>query len=142
MRVVRAALDAAPGRDVDIVCDKHGGRNRYAAYLMAEFIPLTLIAERESAAVSSYRLTLSDRKLRIRFVRKADRDDKPVALASMAAKYLRELFMEALNAFFRARVEGLRPTAGYYGDGTRFLAEVEPVLEDLGCPRDDFVRRL
>ena len=64
------------------------------------------------------------------------------ALASMAAKYLRELFMEGLNAFFAARVEGLRPTAGYYGDGTRFLEEVGPVLADLGCSKDEFVRRL
>ncbi len=142
MRVVRAALDDAPGRDANVVCDKHGGRNRYAALLMAEFCPLTLIAERESAARSSYRLRLADRQLTIRFVPKADRDDKPVALASMAAKYLRELFMEGLNAFFASRVEGLRPTAGYHGDGNRFLEEVGPVLADLGCAKDEFVRRL
>ena len=73
---------------------------------------------------------------------KADRDDKPVALASMAAKYLRELFMEALNSYFAERVEGLRPTAGYYSDGSRFLEEIEPVLAGLGCHRDEFVRQL
>jgi ribonuclease HII len=141
MRVVRAALAAAPGVDAEIVCDKHGGRNRYAALLMAELTPLTLIPERESAVSSSYRLTLPDRSVRIRFVPKADGEDRPAALASMAAKYLRELFMEALNAYFCARVEDLRPTAGYYGDGKRFLAEIQPVLDEIGCDRDEFVRR-
>ena len=140
MRVVRAALDAAPGRDAEIVCDKHGGRNRYAGLLMAEFCPTTLIAERESPKCSSYRMTLPGRAVSIRFSPKADRDDKAVALASMAAKYLRELFMEGLNAFFAERMAGLRPTAGYYGDGTRFLHEIGPVLRQLGCPRSELVR--
>ncbi len=58
----------------------------------------------------------------------------------MAAKYVRELFMEGLNDFFRAKIDGLRPTAGYYQDGRRFLGEVERVLGDLDCPRDAFVR--
>lgn len=140
MRVVRAALDDAPGEDAEIVCDKHGGRNRYAGLLMAEFVPTTLIPERESRSVSSYRMTLPDRRVTIRFVKQADGRDKPAALASMAAKYLRELFMESLNRFFAGRVVGLKPTAGYYGDGTRFLEEVEGVLDDLGVARDEFVR--
>ena len=140
MRVVRAALDDAPGVDAEVVCDKHGGRNRYAGLLMAEFVPTTLIPERESRAASSYRMTLPDRSVTIRFLKQADGRDKPAALASMAAKYLRELFMEGLNAFFAGRVEGLRPTAGYYGDGARFLGEIEDVLDDLGVARDDFVR--
>ena len=140
MRVVRAALQDHPGLDAEVVCDKHGGRNRYSGLLMAEFAPGTLIAERESAAVSSYRLALGDRRIRIHFRRRADSADKPVALASMAAKYLRELFMDALNAFFTRRVEGLRPTAGYHTDGTRFLGEVEDLLADLGVAREEFVR--
>ena len=140
MRVVRAALESVPGEDAEIVCDKHGGRNRYAGLLMAEFAPITLIAERESAHCSSYRLTLRDRRISIRFMPKADRDDKAVALASMAAKYTRELFMEGLNAYFSARLEGLRPTAGYHGDGSRFLNDIAPVLKQIGCPRSEIVR--
>lgn len=137
MRVVKAALDHDPGRDATVVCDKHGGRNRYAGLLMAELGPSTLVTERESAQRSAYRLTLEGRTVRIRFVPRADATDKPVALASMTAKYVRELFMEALNAFFGARVEGLRPTAGYYGDGRRFIREVEACLP---CDRAEFVR--
>ena len=37
----------------------------------------------------------------------------PTALASMTAKYLRELAMRAFNEFWCASVPGLRPTAGY-----------------------------
>ena len=79
--------------------------------------------------------------MRVRFLRKADAVDPAAALASMTAKYVRELFMESLNAFFAARVEGLKPTAGYYSDGRRFLADVEDVLGELECGRDGFVRR-
>ena len=45
----------------------------------------------------------------------------PTALASMTAKYLRELSMRAFNEFWCARVTGLRPTAGYPMD----VAEVQ-----------------
>jgi len=139
MRVVRQALADHPG-DATVVCDKHGGRNRYAGLLLAELGPSTILAERETAARSSYRLTLGGRTVRIRFDRAADASDRACALASMAAKYTRELFMEGLNGFFGSRVSGLRPTAGYYEDGRRFLKEVRAVLRDLGCSEDLFVR--
>ena len=139
MRVVRRALADHPG-DATIVCDKHGGRNRYAGLLLAELGPTSILTERETAARSSYRLTLKGRTVRIRFERAADATDRAVALASMAAKYTRELFMEGLNGFFASRVAGLKPTAGYYEDGRRFLGEVRGVLRDLGCPEDSFVR--
>jgi hypothetical protein len=58
----------------------------------------------------------------------------PAALASMASKYLRELAMEALNAFWRHRVAGLRPTAGYPQDARRFKAEIAAVQAELGIP--------
>jgi len=140
MRLLRRALADAPGEEADVTCDKHGGRNRYAALLMAELQPAALVTEREGRAASSYRLEIGGRPVRIRFVKEADGTDRAAALASMAAKYVRELFMEGLNGFFGERVAGLRPTAGYYGDGRRFLRDVAPVLRELGCRRDEFVR--
>lgn len=141
MRVVRAALEAAPGEEALVVCDKHGGRNRYAALLMAEFSPSLLVAEREGAGYSAYRLEIGGRTVRFRFVRAADATDRAAALASMAAKYVRELFMEGLNRYFADRVEGLRPTAGYYGDARRFLREIGPALRGLPFDRSALVRR-
>ena len=140
MRLVLRALADAPDGNADIVCDKHGGRNRYAGMLMTEFEPSTLVTEKESREASSYRLTIRGRRVRIRFLKQADGLDKAAALASMTAKYVRELFMESLNGFFRARVEGLRPTAGYHGDGQRFLRDIEPVLGALDCTRNDLIR--
>jgi len=140
MRVLRRALEERPGETAEVVCDKHGGRNHYAPLLMAEFGPRDLAVEREGREESSYRFDLDGRKVSIRFLKGADGKDRPAALASMAAKYVRELFMEALNRFFARRVAGLSPTAGYVADGRRFLAEVEGVLRELGCSRDAFVR--
>jgi hypothetical protein len=139
MRVLRRALDDHPG-DATVVCDKHGGRNRYAGLLLAELGPSSILTEREAAACSSYRLLLGGRTVRIRFQQAADATDRAAALASIAAKYTRELFMEALNDFFASRVSGLRRTAGYYGDGRRFLTDVRGVLRDLGCAEETFVR--
>jgi hypothetical protein len=139
MRVLRRALADHPG-DAIVVCDRHGGRRRYAALLMAELGPTSLVTERETAASSGYRLVVGGRAVRIRFDRAADASDRAAALASMAAKYVRELFMEGLNGYFASRVAGLRPTAGYYEDGRRFLSEVRGVLRDLGHPEESFVR--
>ena len=50
----------------------------------------------------------------------------PTALASMTAKYLRELSMRAFNEFWCARVPGLRPTAGYPTDAPRSNSEIAP----------------
>jgi ribonuclease HII len=140
MRVVRRALEHAPDHEAEVICDKHGGRNRYAALLLAELGPSTLVPEREAADCSSYRLMIGGRKVRISFLRSADSQDTPAALASMAAKYVRELFMEAMNSYFARRSRGLRPTAGYHGDGQRFLREIAPILDEIDCDRDSFLR--
>ena len=48
----------------------------------------------------------------------------PTALASMTAKYLRELAMRPFNAFWQRHVPGLAPTAGYPSDSRRFWNEI------------------
>ncbi|MEE8107037.1 MAG: hypothetical protein V3T86_15990 [Planctomycetota bacterium] len=140
MRLIREALLRWPDVPVEIVCDKHGGRNNYAGLLMQELGPSTVATGRESRDVSSYRLTVRGRLIRIRFVKHGESADPAVALASMAAKYTRELFMESFNRFFVQRMEGLRPTAGYYTDGRRFLDDVDPLLRKLQFARETLVR--
>jgi hypothetical protein len=56
----------------------------------------------------------------------------PTALASMTAKYHRELSMRAFNAYWGERVQGLRPTAGYFGDSRRFKREIGTMQKELG----------
>jgi hypothetical protein len=55
----------------------------------------------------------------------------------MTAKYLRELAMRAFNEFWCARVQDLRPTAGYYGDSHRFRKAIAAVQRELGI--DDHI---
>jgi hypothetical protein len=45
----------------------------------------------------------------------------------MAAKYLRELAMQAFNAYWAERLPALRPTAGYPADARRFKEEIAQV---------------
>ena len=44
---------------------------------------------------------------------RADPTDGLVALASIVSKTVRELWMDVFNAYWLARMPGLRPTAGY-----------------------------
>jgi pyruvate/2-oxoglutarate/acetoin dehydrogenase E1 component len=53
----------------------------------------------------------------------------PVALASMTAKYVRELAMHAFNTFWSSRLPGLRPTAGYPSDALRWRHDAAAAIE-------------
>jgi hypothetical protein len=116
---------------IRVICDKHGGRNRYG-HLLSEHFPESLITiHGESRQRSVYRFGPSSRRVEIRFQQKAE-SHLPAALASMAAKYLRELAMRALNDFWCGRIRGLRPTAGYPQDAKRFKAQIAAAQAELG----------
>jgi hypothetical protein len=128
MALLLRVLRTWPGEDVDVTLDREGGRLDYEGYL-AEFFPMQAIGREPAPRGDAvYVLEEGGRRVRLRFATRADGEDLPTALASMAAKLTRELFMARLNAWFVARQEGLKPTAGYTEDGHRFLADVAPVL--------------
>ncbi len=114
-----------------VTCDKHGGRNRYAALLQHHFPEHLLQVVEESRPLSRYRWGAADCQTEVRFRSKGEAELQ-VALASMAAKYFRELAMRAFNAFWTSKVPGLKPTAGYPQDAKRFKAEIEAVQSKLG----------
>lgn len=116
-----------------VLCDKHGGRNRYSPLLQRQYPDVLIGVHGESRAVSTYRFRLAERAVEVRF--KAEGEQfLPTALASMTSKYLRELAMRAFNDFWCARVPNLRPTAGYPGDAARFKREIELEQAALGIP--------
>ena len=116
---------------IRVLCDKHGGRNRYAA-LLSEHFPDGFVEVRdEGARRSTYRFGPSNRRVEVSFQTKAE-SFLPAALASMASKYLRELAMRALNDFWCKGVDGLRPTAGYPQDAKRFKADIADAQAELG----------
>lgn len=113
-----------------VVCDKHGGRSHYAALLQHHFPEHWIEPLVETRAESRYHWGPADAGVEVAF-RVGGEAALPVALASMTAKYLRELAMRAWNEFWCVRLPGLRPTAGYPNDARRFKAEIEHVQRKL-----------
>ena len=138
-----------------VLCDKLGGRDRYAPILAERFPGAELRVLKESREASVYRLvaeTGKDRtdasvafrapvKLEFHFTAKGE-SNAPTALASICAKYFRELSMKAFNGYWRAAVgPGLAPTAGYPVDALRFRADVDAARVKLGVSEDAFWRK-
>jgi hypothetical protein len=135
-----ATRAAAGDQDVHVRIDRLGGRSDYRELLLAAF-PGRHVHERElSPRASRYRLASARSDWFVEFLVDADQRHLPVALASMLAKYLREVLMERFNAFWRRWLPELRPTAGYYEDAQRFLAEIGPILPRTGIPPASFIR--
>lgn len=122
--------------------DRLGGRTDYRAYL-SEAFPRHALAEVEvSPTRSAYRLRHAHAPpIAVEFRVDSDQHHLPVALASMTAKYVRELLMLEFNAYWRELAPRVRPTAGYYTDAQRFLRDIEPVLPRAGLKRLEFVRQ-
>lgn len=129
--LLSAILPDLPSEPVAVVCDKHGGRNHYVELLHGRFSDDLVEVRRESRAVSEYRCGPPQRRVEIAF-RTGGEEFLPVALASMTAKYLRELSMRAFNAFWQAEVPQLRPTAGYAVDAKRFRRDIAATQHRLG----------
>ena len=110
--------------------------------LMTAFDDVRLDILEESPDRSSYRLTRQPVPWVIRFVRQGETHHLPIALASIVSKYIRELFMNCFNRYWCAQVADLRPTAGYYQDGQRFLADADQAIARQGVDRDWLVRAL
>ncbi|MBN2293993.1 MAG: hypothetical protein JXM70_16315 [Pirellulales bacterium] len=116
---------------IKIICDKHGGRNKYEPLLVEHFPERPIEVREEGRYLSRYEFGPANRRVEISFQAKGE-SWMPAALASMASKYLRELAMRAFNDFWCSRIEGLKPTAGYPVDAKRFKAEIAEVQGELG----------
>jgi len=134
-----AALAADRGDGPAVVwCDRHGGRRRYAGLLTRHFgSPLVRVVA-ETAAASQYEIPAAG--CRVEFTVGGE-DRTPVALASMTAKYVRELAMRAFNAHWATLAPQIAPTAGYPVDAARWRREAAPVVVAAGIPWDRLWRR-
>jgi hypothetical protein len=129
-----AAGDAEP---VVIWCDRHGGRRRYAPQIAGAFDASLVQPLEETPRRSVYRFG-GNRRIEFSV---GGESRLPVAVASMTAKYLRELAMLAFNGFWQERQPGLAATAGYPVDAARWRREATAAIEVAGLPWDTLWRR-
>jgi len=133
---------ALPGDEpIIFLIDKLGGRHFYAAMIQEAFPDGWVRAEREGPDICSYTILGIDRDIRLVFQPRADGAHLTVALASMAAKYLRELFMRQFNRYWQTHVPGIKPTAGYPSDAGRFMKLIREKVRELGFELDSVWRK-
>ncbi|HSW45230.1 MAG TPA: hypothetical protein VLM89_06630 [Phycisphaerae bacterium] len=141
-RLMQRVADSVGPRSLRIWVDRQGGRTGYRRPLMRAFEGAELEILEERKERSGYVLKHAQASWAVRFVTGGESHHLPIALASIFSKYIRELLMVCFNRYWVARVPGLRPTAGYYADGQRFLADIGDVLRRDGLAREHLVRAL
>jgi hypothetical protein len=114
--------------------DKHGGRHFYYNPLVDAFPDVWIDRGPEGPDLSRYTLRAPGRRLELCLQPRADAAHGLVALASIVSKTLRERWMDVFNAYWTARIPGLRPTAGYPNDAQRFRAAIAPHCAARGWP--------
>ncbi|MFA6133046.1 MAG: hypothetical protein WC869_03400 [Phycisphaerae bacterium] len=131
-RLLMFLWNLAGGQNIRIFVDRQGGRMHYLEGLQRAFAGCSFKIIDESETSSSYRIADGRRWAEMHFSVAAEEKQLPVALASMASKYLREMLMEVLNAYWAEHVPDLLPTAGYYQDGNRFFKDILPTVRAMG----------
>ena len=127
---------------LQIVVDRQGGRINYQQELLRMLPEYSLAVLRQDEKMSSYELINGKRTMRIHFCIKADLKYLPVSLASMVSKYLREVMMECLNGYFCGLCPDLKPTAGYWQDGQRFIKDLKNLLPDYSFHPKKLIRTM
>jgi len=139
--IKRLAALAAPDECIHVTVDRQGGRRFYAAHI-AELFGVPLVrTTREEELISHYVIDGERRQVHVGFFVGGENVHMPIALASMVAKLAREKCMQRLNAFFLRHQPELKPTAGYYGDGRRFLKDTRKLRRRLKIKDGDFIRK-
>lgn len=126
-QLIKDVLDNSETDYVQVIIDRQGGRTRYRRNLARMFPGMELKIIKEDQTTSSYELTAKGRQMRLHFVVGADRRFLPTALASMVSKYIRELLVDNMNHYFTGLLPDLKPTAGYWKDGLRFIEDLKKV---------------
>ncbi|MFZ4573035.1 MAG: hypothetical protein ACOYN0_01475 [Phycisphaerales bacterium] len=127
-----------------VVCDRLGGRASYAGLLERELPGTSVEVIEETESRSRYVVTGDGRRAGVSFMIEGESAHLPVALASMIAKYVRELLMKRFNDWYCAtyrdeRGADLKPTAGYALDARRWLDDVGETM--TRADRAELVRR-
>lgn len=124
--------------EIDAVCGKVGGYERYQSLLAAHGLA-GAVASVEGRARSQYRVEGFGT---IAFERDADASHALVALASLVGKWVRDALMDAIGAHFRAGSPELPRASGYHDPVTaRFVEATAAARRDASIEDDCFERR-
>lgn len=138
--IVDRIIKQTPNERIRICVDRLGGRQYYRDALMTAWPAYGMNILEESETRSAYRIERSSAHVDIEFCVGGEKHHMAVALASIYSKYVRELFMCAFNKFWSKENGGLKPTAGYYTDAKRWLADAQVDIERLAIDRRILVR--
>lgn len=138
--LIQNLWESFPKDNLQIIVDRQGGRVRYRKNLQRMFGELELHIISENNNTSTYELKDSSRMMRVHFVTKADDRFLPVALASMVSKYVREILVANINRYFLGFDSSLRPTAGYFKDGRRFIADIKTIIPHVQYQSHQLIR--
>jgi ribonuclease HII len=139
-QLIKNAFDNFAGDYLQVIVDRQGGRVRYRRNLQRMFPDMELKILREGPAASSYELESNGRQMRLHFVVGADQRFFPVSLASMVSKYIRELLVDNMNRYFTGLHPDLRPTAGYWKDGLRFIEDLKKNVPHVTFDSNQLIR--
>ncbi len=138
--LIKNAFDKFSAEDLNVIIDRQGGRMRYRRPLLRMFPDMHLKILKETPTVSSYELQRDGKKMRLHFAVDADDRFLPVSLASMLSKYLRQLLIENINRYFIGFHAELKPTAGYWKDGLRFIEDLKRNVPHVAFDSNQLIR--
>ena len=139
-QLMQSLLDGFSDDVIQIQVDRQGGRVHYRENLLRSFPGMDLRIVQEGDRTSTYELRTGGRLVRLSFEVEADDLYLPVSLASMVSKYVRELLMECMNEYFVGMSASLKPTAGYWKDGQRFVEDLRRHLPDVAIDSHKLIR--
>jgi ribonuclease HII len=139
-QLIKNAFDNFARDELQIVVDRQGGRVHYRKNLQRMFPDMELTIVRESPQSSSYELQADGKQMRLHFAVGADARFLPVSLASMVSKYLRELLIHSINQYFAGFGAALKPTAGYWKDGLRFVEDLQKTIPHVEYDSSQLIR--
>jgi ribonuclease HII len=139
-QLIKSAFDRFGGDDLQIIIDRQGGRVHYHRNLLRSFEGMELTIHKETPDESSYELSKDGKSMHLHFTVGADDKHLPVSLASMVSKYLRELLIEHINRYFIGFDAHLKPTAGYWKDGLRFIKDLQGNIGHIKYDSNQLIR--
>jgi ribonuclease HII len=138
--LIKTAFDRFAKDNLQVIIDRQGGRSHYRRNLLLMFPDAHLTILQEDQQTSSYELKSPTGQMRVHFIVRADQRFLPVSLASMVSKYIRELLMDNINRYFLNLNAGLKPTAGYWTDGLRFIEDIKKNIPPIQLDYNQLIR--